>query len=274
MIETPIVFGTDQHLVGVLSLPKRDVLKTSLPVVLLSNVGLNHRVGPFRMWVDLARQLAEQGIASLRFDSSGLGDSRQRLGSLDDRSRAVLDMKEAISTAIQKSGCRSATVIALCSGTDAAHDVAVADSRVSRAAFIDGYAYRTRGFYFHHWLNRAKQTRRWRLFLRRRFPALLGEQQSAPLEGVEIFTREYPTLPQFRQDVGAMLSRGCKVSYVYTGEVDYQLNHREQFWAMFDTDYRQQIIYEYLPTADHVFSNRAQRALLFKHLLEFCCTPP
>ena len=271
MIETPVVFGADHHLIGILTMPKRDAFRAQLPAVLMSNVGLNHRVGPFRLWVEVARALAAQGVASLRFDSSGLGDSRQRIGTLDDRSRLALDMKEALSHALQKSGCKGATVIGLCSGTDAAHEIAVADPRVQRAMFIDGYAYRTAGFYWHHWLNRVRQTKRWKMYVRRRFPSRQDRAKvpQAFGEGAEIYSREYPTHTQFKNDVSSMLSRGTRLGFVYSGEVDYQLNHAEQFWQMFDDDLRQRIDYLYRPSADHVFSNRHERTGLLQHLVRF-----
>jgi pimeloyl-ACP methyl ester carboxylesterase len=45
------------------------------PVVLIANTAATHHVGDGRFGVELARQLAEQGYASLRVDAAGLGDS-------------------------------------------------------------------------------------------------------------------------------------------------------------------------------------------------------
>lgn len=50
------------------------------PVVVLSNSGTDWHVGPSRLWVDLARQLAARGLRSIRFDLSGVGDSPTRPG--------------------------------------------------------------------------------------------------------------------------------------------------------------------------------------------------
>lgn len=267
VIETPLVFGHDQHLVGVLAQPKREQQVAGLPVVILSNVGLNHRVGPFRMWVDLARELACRGVASLRFDSSGLGDSHQRLGADRDRKKLALDMTDAIECALQRTSAQTVALVGLCSGTDAVHDLATADTRVVRAVFIDGYAYRTSRFYFHHILNRLLQTKRWQLFVKRR---LKSAADGGPLgQGADIFTREYPTLEQFRSDVAQMQFRGCKLSFVYTGEVDYQLNYKDQFFDMLGRPKDNSISLQYMPNADHVFSNRAERERLLAYLINF-----
>lgn len=45
------------------------------PVVLIANTAATHHVGDGRFAVELGRQLAEQGYASLRVDAAGLGDS-------------------------------------------------------------------------------------------------------------------------------------------------------------------------------------------------------
>ncbi|HEY5972738.1 MAG TPA: hypothetical protein VIT22_12400, partial [Pseudoxanthomonas sp.] len=44
--------------------------------VVLLNAGLIHRVGPFRLYVRLARELAESGFDVLRFDLPGIGDGQ------------------------------------------------------------------------------------------------------------------------------------------------------------------------------------------------------
>jgi alpha-beta hydrolase superfamily lysophospholipase len=43
--------------------------------VVFLNAFFDHHLGPSRQWVELSRQWAEQGVQSLRFDTSGLGDS-------------------------------------------------------------------------------------------------------------------------------------------------------------------------------------------------------
>lgn len=58
---------------GVLSTPTGH--KAPRLVVIFPNTGGNHHVGEGRMFVKLARELARQGVAALRFDVSALGDS-------------------------------------------------------------------------------------------------------------------------------------------------------------------------------------------------------
>ena len=72
--ETPIVIdGPSGQLFGVLTRPATG------PSAALSGVYLNagavRRIGPNRIWVDTARHWAARGVASLRIDLEGIGDS-------------------------------------------------------------------------------------------------------------------------------------------------------------------------------------------------------
>ncbi|MFM0566121.1 serine aminopeptidase domain-containing protein [Paraburkholderia sediminicola] len=70
--ETPVVFGGGRY-VGVFCQPR--CAQERAPAVLLVNTAGAHRVGDGRLAVLMARRLAGQGIASLRMDLGGLGDS-------------------------------------------------------------------------------------------------------------------------------------------------------------------------------------------------------
>ncbi len=70
--ERVVRFGQGAALTGVLCEPNRQAA-TSL--VLLLNTGANYHIGCGRSFVDCARSLATKGVASLRMDSLGIGDS-------------------------------------------------------------------------------------------------------------------------------------------------------------------------------------------------------
>ncbi|MFM0158318.1 esterase [Paraburkholderia sediminicola] len=73
--EVPVVFD-DGCYAGVFCQPSRAL--EGAPAVLFVNTGGVHRIGDGRFTVLMARHLAAQGIASLRMDLSGLGDSLRR----------------------------------------------------------------------------------------------------------------------------------------------------------------------------------------------------
>jgi pimeloyl-ACP methyl ester carboxylesterase len=74
IVETPTALGPAGLFGVVTDVPGR----TGGPTAVFLNVANEHRLGPARLWVDLARQWAASGIRSVRFDLSGLGDSPTR----------------------------------------------------------------------------------------------------------------------------------------------------------------------------------------------------
>lgn len=72
--EKPVLFGEGRY-AGLFCMPRH--AKSHAPAVLIVNTGAVHRVGDARLAVLMARKLAAQGIASLRMDMMGLGDSQR-----------------------------------------------------------------------------------------------------------------------------------------------------------------------------------------------------
>jgi len=109
-------------LFGILAEPASERM-TDLPLIVLLNAGATYRVGPNRLNVLLARQLAARGFHSLRVDLAGLGDSVA--GDCDrenDPYRATMfrDIDLVLKHAQRHLGCQRAILIGLCSGAYAA----------------------------------------------------------------------------------------------------------------------------------------------------------
>ena len=87
------------------------------PVVVMSNSGTDWHVGPNRLWVNLARQLAVRGLRSVRFDLSGLGDSPTRPGQPAAVSYApdALDDLAEVSAAVSPDDPSNVVLVGLCS---------------------------------------------------------------------------------------------------------------------------------------------------------------
>ena len=133
--ETPIRFGPDEGLFGILTEPaetgrfSRDGGSTA---ILMLNVGTNHRVGPNRLYVRMARHWARAGYHTLRFDLAGMGDSRAAAGYTTARlysKDSVADVQAAID-ALAAHGCERFVLLGLCSGAYAAFQTTLADPRV------------------------------------------------------------------------------------------------------------------------------------------------
>jgi hypothetical protein len=264
MRERVVTFGPGGILVGIMTEPDEPPPRGS--VVVMSNVGLNHRVGPQRVWVELARRLAKRGIPSLRFDIAGLGDSAPRTELLSDIDRSVLDLEEAINWLAGK-GFERFELVSLCSGVDNAHRVAVRDPRVKTAVFLDGYTYETPRAFIRKKILRWVDLPRWKRLLRRRFPEAFGLELDKHAVGWadEIFNREYPSQSQFERELATMVGRGTSLLYVFSGELMYR--YKEQFWdALKRKDWGGRISVEYYPKADHTCTFRPERDVMLSRV--------
>lgn len=67
-------FGLNNRNIAILTESERSKT-TEFPTVIISNSGANHRVGPSRIYVLLARELSLMGYRCLRIDIPGIGDS-------------------------------------------------------------------------------------------------------------------------------------------------------------------------------------------------------
>jgi hypothetical protein len=97
--ETPIYFGPGNKLFGILAEPveRRDSrTRRGRAAVILLDIATNYHVGPNRMYVEMARKLAPRGYTSLRFDFSGIGDSRTSDGYEMYSRRPIADVRASI----------------------------------------------------------------------------------------------------------------------------------------------------------------------------------
>jgi len=114
--ESACRFGGDGHLFGVLSRPDADA---SRPAVVVFNAGAAHHVGPNRLHVELARNLAALGFACLRFDLESLGDSVNRRPGRENYPYphgATADGRAALEFLRERFGYARFVALGLCSG--------------------------------------------------------------------------------------------------------------------------------------------------------------
>ena len=106
-----------QSLLGILCTPPSGSAE-GRPAVLIVVGGPQYRVGAHRQFVKLARGLAEQGYASLRFDVRGMGDSGGDMRSFE---ALAADIGAAVQTLlIESPTSRSVVLFGLCDGASAA----------------------------------------------------------------------------------------------------------------------------------------------------------
>lgn len=137
--EEAVRFGESDRLFGVLTKPGVPRTAGFVPTVLFLNTGHHHHIGFGRMAVTMARKLAAEGIASLRFDAAGLGDS----DAMPDRPEGVIYSTEAcadVSAAIsmlEARGHRNPVVVGHCSGAHLAFHSTMLDKRVAAQVLMN-----------------------------------------------------------------------------------------------------------------------------------------
>ena len=140
MIEKAVTFGQGQILVGILTEPEGSSHESqSQPICILLNAGVLHRVGPNRLYVKIARRLAQSGLRTLRFDNSGLGDSPPASEGPDVLSRRALETQMAMDYLTGRFGLSQFVLGGVCSGADIALQVCTVDPRVVGVFGVNGY---------------------------------------------------------------------------------------------------------------------------------------
>lgn len=252
--------GFGDGLVGTIARPVgRAPRRTAL---VLLNAGLVHRMGPFRLYVQMARRLAALGYVVLRFDQSGLGDSTLSPRVSDNRKRD--ELAAALDLVARETGVTRFALGGLCSGADDAFNLAPLEPRVDGLLLMDGVGYQTRGHRIRHYLPRLLNPLRVLRFLRRRL-------RRAPAEALVVGNddlRDFPSRAEAARRLASLDERGVSTLLLYTGGVASYYNHRRQAGECFGKVMRSpRMATEYWPECDHTFYVRAHREKLFAKLV-------
>ena len=107
--------------------------------VVMLNAGAIRRVGPNRLYVEMARAWAAHGLSSLRVDLSGLGDSdgEDPVGARLYAMVSVPEAQAAVRYLRDNRGFTRAAVLGLCSGAFVSFHAALADTAIDRTVLIN-----------------------------------------------------------------------------------------------------------------------------------------
>ncbi len=137
MTEEAVLFGARQSLAGIVTEPVIAGDARVTKAVILLNAGIVHRVGPGRIYVKIARELATMGFVVLRFDFSGIGDSVVRHDHLGFDRSSVAEAQEAMEFLHATKGIEHFLFLGGCSGALASFETASCDPRVMGAVLIN-----------------------------------------------------------------------------------------------------------------------------------------
>ena len=269
MSEQALQFGEGRRLFGVLSLPAS--LNPGWPAIVIPNTGVEHRVGPNRLHVQICREMATLGFAALRFDLSGMGDSRLPSGL--GRSDSVADQKAALDELQRIGVAQRFAVIGLCSGGNDAHLLAKVEPRLVAAAFIDHYTYPTARYRLTYVAQRVFAARRLGNFIARKLAELRGDAgDSFQADLIDYFRQ--PPREEFAADVQSFIDKRMALFFLFTGELQNLYNYRDQLLDICPSlraydGYR----LHHFPQADHTFTRACMRKELIEALRDWVLGP-
>ena len=142
MKEEVYTFGNRVLLKGILTTPNKKHKENNKnpPGIILINAGLVHRIGPNRIYVKIARELASIGFFVFRFDLSSIGDSNfpeEALLSVEEN--YISDTIECMNYLNYSHGINNFVLAGICSGAAIAFKTAYQDQRVIGAIFINTF---------------------------------------------------------------------------------------------------------------------------------------
>jgi pimeloyl-ACP methyl ester carboxylesterase len=270
-----VMIGARKTMVGMVT-QRVDYEPGDRPVVVILNSGIIHRVGHHRMYVVLARMLAQAGYQVLRFDLSGIGDSEGRVDGLSPLEAALADVREAVDWLVTARGTRRIILVGLCSGADHSLIYGISDPRVCGLVLLDPSIPPTPAYYLRDFLRHMKQPRSWINFALGRGRRWKKVRKLLGIANDEALENHWPDLgePAIRDFLQAAYQKSmdqemqCLV--VFTSGLAHQHNYREQIFDAFPTvPFADRLQLEYFARCDHLFTTETDRNRLFGMVMEW-----
>jgi hypothetical protein len=270
MTESALLFGEDRSLVAVMTDPEPGADARRQGVIIL-NAGVLHRVGPNRIHVQLARLMAAQGFVVLRFDFSGIGDSRQAAGDEPFARRAVREASQAMDVLEQRRGIREFLVVGICAGADAGLEASVQDRRVAGAVLIDGYNLPSLRMVLYFYRTKLINPWSWVRFLVGRsltwslVRSLSTKRAAAPQAVSPGLESLLPAPGEFVARFRSLSDRGTDLLLVYTNNSPAYYNYRRYLRRRIASwPSKSRVTVEHLAHSDHLFTLLVNRAKLLE----------
>jgi len=253
------MFGPESSLVGILTEANPEHADAGLPSVVFLNSGIVHRVGANRLYVKIARRLAERGFTTLRFDHAGIGDSGPRRDDRPFQESAVEETRAAMDLLERTRGSERFVLGGLCSGADVAFWTALEDTRVVGLFQLDPFVYRTPRFLLSYYLPRLVSPAAWWRSLSSRGRHLAGRLRSAG-EGAPVdtgwaapeYTRIFPPRSEVAGGLRALADRGVAFFVFISGTMFEYVSYADQYERSFpEVDFSGRLVVDFAPDADH-----------------------
>ena len=248
MKESACRFGEHGQLSGVVTEPAG----APRAAVVLVSAGLTPKFGPFRLYAQLGRRLAAEGVLTLRFDLGGIGDSGQGYAGHPLKKRTELEIKAALDFLSERRGLDAVVLGGLCSGAEDSFRYAEHDARVAGLILMDPFGYKTAGWRARDLLIRAARRVLWALGL-----VSIDAPESA---GAALIDYAHMDHAEASRILRALIQRKVPMHFVYTGGMRESFNHKGQFKTMFDgIDFQGLVRLDYFPQLRHTQALEADR---------------
>ena len=275
-VEQVFVVGRRKSLIGVTTQQTSASNPGGLPMVVILNAGIIHRVGPNRMSVKLARALAAAGLSTLRFDLSGIGDSEARSDALAPLQAALADIREVLDELEASRSIDRFVLLGLCSGANHAALYGGSDPRVVGLVLLDPSVPRTRKFYVKHYGRRLLNIRAWFNLIRGRHPIwhslrIRGAGSGKFEQGNWRPSLESREVRLFLEgEYAKSLRQRNQILAIFTAGQEARHNYREQILDAFpNLSFGPQLTLEYFKNADHEFTSEREQADLVRRVVDW-----
>ncbi|WP_141732823.1 type I polyketide synthase [Oligoflexus tunisiensis] len=250
MTRIALRFGRNEHLIGVI----HEAENQPRPLgILLWNTGISHRIGPFRVHVEMAEKLAQLGFTVLRFDLSRLGDSDLAEHDASIQELFTRDINDAAQILEDRYQIKSLISVGICSGAVDAWYHARQDPRIRGLVMVDSFVYPTFRHELQFFLKRLFSSGRWKRVLVRTLLPWTARQALNPVN--DFLDPNYPTPADAVSDTQKLVDRGTELLVLYTGGFQPWYGYKNQFKAMLrGVNFGKQLQLEFWPDVDHLFT--------------------
>ena len=278
MKETVVNIGMPRSLTGIFTEPE-DFHPERL-VVLIFNSGIMHHVGACRLSVKLARRLAQQGLASLRFDFSGIGDSDYRSGKTTLQSACIREAQEVMDFLERRRNVSRYALFGLCSGAVIAFETAKTDARVAGISQIDGYSHRNPDWYWHHLRNRVAGAWQKGSLIPRLMKKVSKKLSPGDME-LEAAERDYmvlpaefpsfPPRPAVERDLQQLVAKGVSLQNIFTSGARNTYNHAGQYKKTYArVEFADKLEVKFYPEIRHIITEPDYQVRILDDVTDWC----
>lgn len=297
--ETVVQMGPDKAHVGFLTRPPEAPADPAherasrRAAIVILNAGIIHRVGANRMHVEAARLFARSGLAAVRFDLSGLGDTPPRREAASLIEGCMADCGEVLDWLEAEQGIDRVVLFGLCAGADHSVLYAGRDPRVAGVVLLDQNLPRTRQFHLNRAARRLSRLARkspaealkriiapLRAQTERASPAAGGGApegagpSQTPADGEETIAdidaqlSDAEIRAQFLPAYQRMIAADQRILAIFTGGLEDQHNYREQLLDAYpEVAFADRLSLHYMAETDHSFTSEANRKAMFDVVL-------